>query len=724
MARSYEPIGDNPVIDNEPHESVKLSESVKLHEFEESFSLTDFFSPADDALAALNHIVNQLPKGGEVREGQRYMTQLIAEALENKEHLIVQAGTGTGKSLAYLVPVILSGERTVIATATKALQDQLAEKDLPFVAEHLDMDINFTVLKGRSNYLCRQRLDEATKHSTLPIGLSMQSLDFLADDQNDQANYPDNTPETLNTADFGWLDNKTLDAIIDFSSKTATGDRSDLDIPVSNNAWRSLSVTRNECPGAMRCPYGQSCFAEKAKAKAATADIVIVNLHLYALSILFSGILSDHSTVVIDEAHELEEIFSSSISQWISPRRFSVLARSARSLKISKKSCDALDTTASSLTAHLTPLTGRRIAIPSDVDHTADSEHMPNTESAESHTRKELIGQDLYAVLDAATIRVSDLGKELKEKLDNASEDEKPALQRLGRTIQSITDDLYNARNPQNNDIMWVDGQETTPALRITPLRIDKLLADSLWSERTAVLTSATIPPALKERTGLPEDTTLKSVESPFDYRRNALLYCPRTLPLSGRRTGLDERFDELETLMGAAQGRTLALYTNYSAMNAAANAMQARLPWPILVQGSQSKASLLKKFASDEHSSLFATISFWQGVDVPGSSCSLVVIDKLPFPRPDDPVLQARRELAGANAFRVIDLSHTATLLTQGVGRLIRKSDDRGVVAVLDSRLATRQYRHTLLQNMPPMRRTVNRSHVIEFLRAVTSGN
>ena len=629
---------------------------------------------ADEAVQALGRVVESLPDGGERRVGQREMTSLVARTIDDAGHAVVQAGTGTGKSLAYLVPAVLSGKRTVIATATKALQDQLANKDLPFVAGRLGIDVDCTVLKGRGNYLCMQRLDEASGRSTLPL----EELRWTDGDDG-----------------LAELDGPALEVIERFSTRSTTGDRSELPITLSDRAWRSLSVTRNECPGAARCPRGRTCFAERARARAARSDVVIVNLHLYAFSLLFPGIIDDHELVVIDEAHQLEEVLSSALGRWLAPTRFTALARRGRALKANHKACDEVEEAATLLKDRLLPISGLRLR---------DTLELSDTLSAAGRRVSALIG-DLSA-----------------EFAVTAGADPAPHAQRVLTSARSLLEDVNALIAPTGDDIVWVDGSTAVPALRTTPLRIDELLTESLWCKRAAVLTSATIPPAMGARVGLPDTTTIADVGSPFDHKSNAILYCPRGLPAPGRKDSTRERLAELETLITAARGRTLALYTSYSAMHSAAASMRDRLPWPVLVQGTNSKAALLDEFASNEHASLFATLSFWQGVDVPGRSCSLVVIDKLPFPRPDDPVLQARRELAGADAFRVIDLSRAATLLTQGAGRLIRKADDRGVVAVLDSRLATRGYRHVLTGALPPMRRSIDRREVVAFLRTVTA--
>ena len=271
---------------------------------------------------------------------------------------------------------------------------------------------------------------------------------------------------------------------------------------------------------------------------------------------------------------------------------------------------------------------------------------------------------------------------------------------------------------------MWVDGPPSNPGLRSTPIAVGDLLAEQLWDRRTGVLTSATLPANATSQLGLPNTTVDLDVGSPFDYESNALLYCPTHLP-DPRTDGFrSAQHTEIEALMAAAGGRTLALFTSFSAMREAVERLDGRLPWPILMQGDGAKNALLRQFIEDEPTSLFATMSFWQGVDAPGSTCRLVVIDRLPFPRPNDPVLQARRDRAGKAAFREIDLPRAATLLAQGAGRLIRTSTDQGVVAVLDPRLATsRSYRWDLVKALPPMRRTRERDDATRYLQDLRDG-
>ena len=602
------------------------------------------------------------------------MAEAVAAAVEQGGHLVVAAGTGIGKSLAYLVPAVLSGKRTVVATATKTLQDQLADKDLPMLAAGLGADFDYAVLKGRSNYLCRQRLDEAESPGRLLLE--------------------------------GIVDRLPADVAADlrrFADWTGTGDRDDPAVNVDDRTWGMVSVSSEECPGASRCPQGEHCFAERARRRAARARVVVVNHHLYALDVLTGGqVLGHHDLTVIDEVHQFEPIFSQVAGCSVTPGRFAALARGVRAGLSEPGPADALHRTADRLRGRLGPLAGLRLRAGP--------------------------GEELQGVLDAAAEHLAGLSVSLQAGAEGADSPaaEARALRALG-AAGALLGDVRMVRDPDEDHILWVDGQTTgggrvrNPALKVTPVRIDGILAELLWPRRAAVLTSATVPPDLTEKLGLPADAEELDVGSPFDYEANALLYCP-DLP-DPRRDDRGPHWEELAGLMDAAGGRTLALFTSHRAMREAAGYCRSASAVPILVQGEASKSALVAEFAASQETSLFATMSFWQGVDVAGPSCSLVVIDRLPFSRPDDPVLQARRELAaqnGSDPFDAVDLPRAATLLAQGAGRLIRSTDDRGVVAVLDRRLATAGYRSKLLGALPPMPRTRSRQAAVDFLRSL----
>lgn len=745
---------------------------------------TDCAREPDAVTTALDRAAAALPGGGEHRAGQSEMARSVGRAIADRRHLVVQAGTGTGKSLAYLIPSMLAGERVVVATATKALQDQLAGKDLPSVAALAPGKFSFAVLKGRSNYLCKQRAAE--------VGGTGEQLTM---EQGGSAEAPRATAGR--NEDSGRLGDQVR-RLLDWGQDSTTGDRAELDFEPAPKAWAMVSTTARECPGAFRCPSGHDCFAEDARSRAADADVVVVNTHLYGAHLASGGVvLPPHDVVVFDEAHEVEEVMTDSLGTEIGPGRFRALAASARGL-VDDRSDSAVEAVAEVgdvLQRVLQPLAGSRVARslllapqgngqaaaepetagpkeqerPEKPDQPAEPQLDPEpqglelglpaldpvvnrpaarkrrtraaaandpaagtTASAASFGIRESARTDpeLGALVELAVGRVSRLIDGLRraerETGDSDGTDIRSRRDRALLAAGHLGDDLAKLTALTDDQVAWVDGDSRFPALRVSPIEVGPLLADRLWSEVTGVLTSATVPVGLRERLGLPADRTDElDVGSPFDYPSHALLYVARSLPDRRRPESEPAIHAELAALMTAAGGRTLALFTSWRAMTAAVAVLRERVDFPILAQSDLPKPALIEAFQSDEATCLFATLGFWQGVDIPGSTLSVVAIDRIPFPRPDDPVLQARRDRAGSTAFQAVDLPRAGTLLAQGAGRLIRSADDRGVVAVLDSRLATASYRSVLLARVPPMHRVVERRQVEEFLhRQVVSSS
>lgn len=615
---------------------------------------------APEIAETLEKVVAQLPGGGEVRDGQRIMAEAVADAVESGRHLVVQAGTGTGKTLAYLVPAVVTGARVVVATATKALQDQLAGKDLPFLDTHVG-GFTWAVLKGRSNYVCRQRVAE------------------LLDDRQGRLD--------MATDDPG------LTAVLEWASETEIGDRAELALEPRPAVWDAVSVGSDECPGAAKCPKGETCFAEGARRRAAEADVIVVNTHLYGTHIAAGGtVLPPHDLVVLDEAHRVEEVVSATSGSELTSGRVSAAAYAVGRVIAD----DALVTDILAVAARLGDLLDG------------------------------LVGERL----DPPPGRLVELLTQLRTKLDAASaalkgvpEGNVDVVARRNRASQQLlglSEAILRASVVPTGSVAWVEGRPGSAKLRIAPIDVAGILEELLWRETTAVLCSATIPPRLPTRLGLPKGATTElDVGSPFDYEANALLYCATHLP-DPRQDRADAVHDEIAALIEAAGGRTMALFTSWRAMQAAVEALRPRLATPVLAQGEQPKPALLSAFTDQPATSLFATMSFWEGVDIPGPSLSCVIIDKLPFARPDDPLLEARREQVGPRAFELIDLPRAITLLAQGAGRLIRTAEDTGVVAVLDPRLATARYRWDLIRGLPPMRRTKDRAEVLAVLGAL----
>jgi ATP-dependent DNA helicase DinG len=636
----------------------------------------------------LREAASALPNGGEERSGQAEMAEAVGRAIANRRNLVVQAGTGTGKSLAYLIPAVRAGRKVVVATATKALQDQLANKDLPFVAGlRPPGSFSFAVLKGRSNYLCRQRASETgltrTGSAALPLTLSGES--------------------GLDGGPGGAIDGgqKLTDQIrrlVAWGESSPTGDRSELDFEPDPKAWSAVSVGSRECPGAFRCPSGSECFTEAARARAAAADVVVVNTHLYASHVASGGaVLPEHDVVVLDEAHEVEDVMTEGLGVELTPGRIRALVQGARGL-VGSDDQTALEELA-------------------EIADRLDSAIRP-------HAGKRLVPEkNLEQLLESIASRLSGLIAALRRADRNQSSDPDESNKRV-RSLQAashLAEDTRAIAAAGDDHVAWVESSGPAGrfvALRLAPIDIGPELALRLWPNVTAVLTSATIPRIAQARLGLPADTTDRlDVASPFPYAQHALLYCATRLPDRRSAQAEDAIADELCALITAAGGRTLALFTSWRAMTSVCSQLRGVLDFPIYAQGDLPKPRLLEEFGRQEAACLFATVSFWQGVDIPGRTLSLVAVDRLPFARPDDPLVQARRERAGERAFNLVDLPRAAMLLAQGAGRLIRSSDDSGVVAVLDKRLATAAYGRVLRASLPPMRWTTDRRVAVDFL-------
>lgn len=617
----------------------------------------------------------------ETRPGQRQMATAVEEAIAEGRHLVVQAGTGTGKTIAYLVPAMLAGKRTVVATATKALQDQLAKKDLPFLVEtlsdYLGHEVSWAVLKGRRNYVCRQRIAEVTGQV---VGKSKR----------------DDSPTLLDLDDFSATNRREIDRIVTWAATTPTGDFADLDFNPSERATLAVSVGSEECPGANRCPFGGSCFAEMARARAAEAEIIVVNTHLYGNHIASDGaLLPEHDIVIVDEAHGLEDIMSDTVGISIGEGSFTYFAGAVRRILDDPKLNQEITDVGLMLDEVLAPHLGNRLSAP-----------LPANVAEVLATGRRVVGNTLDGL----------------RRIETKDDDSNQRKLRAQMLATRLADTLDAALTIDSTFVPFVTGRADRPKLDIAPLDVAPILREGVWTKHPAILTSATIPSNMPARIGLPvDDTVMLDVESPFDYPENSILYCSTSLPEPNSPQFTPRMHDELFHLITAAGGRTLALFTSYKAMDAAVTEMRKRLTVTIFAQNEYQRGQLVRMFTDDETSCLFATASFFQGIDIPGRTLSLVTLDRIPFPRPDDPLLSARREALGDRAFRDIDLPRAATLLAQATGRLIRNASDRGVVAVFDPRLGTKGYRREILATMPPMRRSTTRSEVEEFLRHIT---
>jgi ATP-dependent DNA helicase DinG len=629
--------------------------------------------------------------GGDDRPGQHRLAAAVAEAIDGGHHLVAEAPTGSGKGLAYLAPAVASGRKVVVSTATLTLQDQLWHKDLPHLREHGGVAFDAALLKGRSQYLCRAKLRSAVGGRPL---LDERPGPTLARD---------------------------LERLERFAMESKTGDLGDVDI--ADDSRRAASCAPRECPGAAKCQDGEDCFAEYARARAAAADVLVVNHALYCAHLASGGsVLPDHDVVVFDEAHALPDVATGAFGIDLHPTGIRQLATRLGSVGVTWRDTDPLTAAAAALEHALDSRDGR-------VDPTEDA---------------------LATAIGGAAERLAAAQRGIDAGNDPT------AANQVQQLAASRLDALRRLQTPQQDEVVWIE----RGTLHLAPISVADALTERLLDARPAVLVSATLGggaryAAFARRLGLDPDAALGpvarrpdgdgdgdgdgsgtprltpgagyvdvTVESPFDYRDQAMLYVARHLPEPRDPGWAEAAVGETTALVQAAGGRALVLCTSRAAVTRMSDALRSKGDHPILVQGEGSRAGLLEQFGADERSVLVATRSFWMGVDVPGPSCVLVVIDRLPFARPDDPLAQARREAAartGGNGFRDVDLPAAALVLAQGTGRLIRSRTDRGVVAVLDRRLATAGYRDLLLDALPPMRRVVDPEIVRRFLREVT---
>jgi ATP-dependent DNA helicase DinG len=633
--------------------------------------------------------------GGDERPGQVAMAEAVAEAMTSKRHLVVQAGTGTGKSLAYLVPALLHDRRVVVATATLALQHQLVERDIPrlveaVAAQHPEVDTSYAVLKGRSNYACLHRVREGA---------------------------PDDDQGTLVEVPRSTLGKKVLELRAWAEEEAETGGSGERDRAPrhTDREWRQVSVSHRECLGAARCPFGEECFVEVARERAHRSHLVVTNHSLLAIDAI-EGVpmIPDYDVVVVDEAHEVVARVTQAATDELLPSDVDRAAR--RSRRYVESGDDDLSPADDLAEA------GDALGVAMAACPPGRFDEVP-----------EELADALVLVRDAARACLSAYPKESEsggDEVDAGRTQARGAVQEVFATAERMA-----ARSER--DVLWLSegGDRVPPRLCVAPLEVWGPMRERLLAEKTVVMTSATLMlggdfDALATSVGLRPaervDTTTGDpaepggdapgalpwigldVGSPFDYGHQAILYVARHLPPPGR-DGLGEaQLAEIASLVDAADGRTLGLFSSRRAAEAAAEAVRERLPHlTTLAQGEAQLPELARQFVGDPHTCLFGTLSLWQGLDVPGETCQLVLIDRIPFPRPDDPLMSARQRAAdreGRNGFMQVAATHAALLLAQGAGRLIRTTSDRGVVAVLDPRLATARYGPFLKASLPPM--------------------
>ena len=598
----------------------------------------------------------------EPRREQATLAACVEHALETGEHLVAEAGTGVGKSLAYLVPALESGRRVVVATATKALQEQLLSKDVPIAAAAIGRNVHVEVLKGRANYLCRRQL-QGFQPFLLADGRDARAWEAMQ----------------------GWLD------------ATETGDRAELALEPTEAFWAELAVGPDRCSG-RRCPFVSACFAEAARERASSADLVIVNHALYFAHIASGGgVLPEHDAVIFDEAHRLEESAASWLGGRVSRAGLRRLAadveRACREAQrpYPARQIDRVERTGDKLLRAVAPASGRK-------------------------RLREVPPEPALVLIDA----LGDLSNALQGQGEDLDALSRRALAAAGEVEQCLEGGVgsteprwsggagvYGAGAGAEGDrVVWAEPD----ALVWAPVDVSSELRDRLWDEGpTAILVSATLTTGedarfVRRRLGL-EHAREAVVGSPYDFPEQALIYVPRTMPDPRSEDFTARAADEIVSLLALSEGRALVLTSSYRALEVYRERVRGRVPYEVLVQGEAPRERLLERFREEVDSVLLATSTFWQGVDVPGESLSLLVIDKLPFSAPGDPLHEARCEAverAGGDWFRDYALPTAMLQLRQGFGRLIRGHSDRGVVAILDPRLRTRPYGRAFLAALP----------------------
>ncbi|HEU4769717.1 MAG TPA: helicase C-terminal domain-containing protein [Pyrinomonadaceae bacterium] len=634
----------------------------------------------------------------EYRPGQIQMADAVMRAFEEKRHLIVEAGTGTGKTLAYLVPAIaaaLGGNgRVIISTGTKNLQEQLMEKDIPFLQSVLPKHFAATYMKGRSNYVCLNRLGRA---QSAPVLEGLDEVDYFEE-------------------------------VTEWSKETDTGDRAELaNLPESLSFWRHIDARSESCLG-QKCPEFDACFITRMRNRAQEADIVVVNHHLFFADLSlrngsYGSVLPDYTAVILDEAHLIEDVASEYFGSQVSNYQIEDLVRDISTIPIDDVAIDQ----------ELTRSTARMSRFADDFwlgfrEGRGEEGRAPIVPG--TFARKNSNGEfeatrlgELYSILDNAIARVETTLDLVPEK--------PPEMENLIRRLRQIRFDLeFIVTAPDKKFVYWLERRGRGVFLRASPIDVAGLLQDKLFEEvPTVVLTSATLSSGgnfafIRDRLGLDCAEDLIA-ESTFDYKRQAILYLPPAMPDPRSREWRDAAVEEVIKILSATEGRAFVLSTSTAGMQSLYENVYTEIDYPCFVQGSASKGQLLKRFRETPNAVLFATSSFWQGVDVRGEQLSCVIIDKLPFAVPTDPLVAARQryiEDSGGSSCYQYSVPQAIIALKQGLGRLIRSTSDRGVLAVLDPRLRTKGYGRTFLQSLPACRVTSQIADLASILSSETN--
>jgi ATP-dependent DNA helicase DinG len=635
----------------------------------------------------------------EYRPGQIQMAKAVSDAMQQCRHLCVEAGTGTGKTLAYLLPVIFSDKRVVISTATKNLQEQLFLKDVPFLQKALGREFSVCYMKGRSNYLCRSKLDQMDEEAYL----------------------------------FSPHDPEYLKRIKKWAQMTQTGDRAELmDLPEDFVLWHHLDARRETCAG-QKCRNFDTCFITRMRQQALASDIIIVNHHLFFADLAlrqedFGSVLPDYAFLVFDEAHEIEDVATQYFGTMISNYRVEELVRDtdrviAESAAASSFLSDQLAKLAARSMEFFEPFLSKgpfqrkegRFVLQPIGSGTGIRRGLDGVGGLENSYRALCTQLDvLRSALDTLTVQ-SD------------------SIEALRRRCAELGDDFAAIMESESAEhVYWGETRGRGVFLWASPINIAPILRERLFPlVDCAILTSATLSTGgnfsfVKSRLGLEEAGEL-IIPSHFDFAKQAVLYVPRNIPEPREEGWVRHASGELETILEASDGRAFILFTSYSQMEQVYGALKGRLPFPMLIQGEMSKAGLLDSFRSTPNAVLFATSSFWQGVDVQGEQLSCVVVDKLPFSVPSDPIVAARIAQineSGGSAFYDYQIPAATILLKQGLGRLIRSRTDRGILALLDKRILTKTYGRMFLQSLPPAPLARDSGEIANFLKDYPSSS